>query len=186
MFSKITVINVPPFAADEEKLTVDNCLCDACFRHVDRRANCPMYKKRTSKVVSTASSEYSKMLKESMAAGSSKTNSGDEATASGDASNQQLDAEATAVVPRQTHNCHVAGCGAVSAHSIRRKWFIKMKRQIGKLLQLTPEAGTAGGGGMLSICGEHYNVIGHLMVCTLCKRKLVRNHIYYINQVCLQ
>lgn len=123
------------------------------------------------------------MLKESMAGGSSKGNSGDEATASGDAGSQPTETENKAVVSRQTHVCHVAGCGAVSAHSIRRKWFIKMKRQIGKLLQLTPEAGTVGGGGMLSICGEHYNVIGHLMVCTLCKRKLVRNHIYYINQV---
>lgn len=31
---------------DEEKLTSDSCLCDACFRHVDRRANCPSYRKR--------------------------------------------------------------------------------------------------------------------------------------------
>lgn len=124
------------------------------------------------------------MLKDSMAAGSSKTNSGDEAAASGgDGSAQYLETGAQAVVPRHTHICQVTGCVAVSAHSIRRKWFIKMRRQIGKLLQLTPEAGTVGPGGTLAICGEHYNVIGHLMVCTLCKRKLVRNHIYYINQV---
>lgn len=172
---------------DEEKLTVDNCLCDACFRHVDRRANCPMYKKRTTNVVS---SNYSNMLKESLA-GSSKTTSGDEdmagAASQADTSQASADAAAsTSVVQRHHAMCQVTDCGAVSAHSIRRKWFMKMRRQIGKLLHLTAESGTAGAGGMLSICAEHYNVIGHLMVCTLCKRKLVRNHIYYINQVRVQ
>lgn len=142
-----------------------------------------MYKKRTSNVVSTASSEYSKMLKDSMAAGSSKTNSGDEAAASGDASSQPAGTDGTVAVALPSHMCHVVGCASVSAHSIRRKWLMKMRRQIGKLLPLSPEACTIGGAGMLAICSEHYNVIGHLMVCTLCKRKLVRNHIYYINQV---
>ncbi|XP_069684355.1 uncharacterized protein east isoform X2 [Periplaneta americana] len=28
----------------ETHLTADSCLCDACFRHVDRKANCPSYK----------------------------------------------------------------------------------------------------------------------------------------------
>lgn len=35
-----------PLTPDEEKLTIDSCLCDACYRHVDRRANCPSYRKR--------------------------------------------------------------------------------------------------------------------------------------------
>nr|CAD7424227.1 unnamed protein product [Timema monikensis] len=28
----------------ETHLTADSCLCDACYRHVDRKANCPSYK----------------------------------------------------------------------------------------------------------------------------------------------
>lgn len=28
----------------ETHLTADSCLCDACIRHVDRKANCPSYK----------------------------------------------------------------------------------------------------------------------------------------------
>ena len=75
--------------------------------------------------------------------------------------------------------CNVADCDKVSAHSIRRKWFMRMKKSISKLLTLKLESGTA----MLSICETHYDVISHLMVCAFCKRKLVRNHIYYISQV---
>lgn len=41
-------------SSDEEKLTADSCLCDACYRHVDRRANCPSYKKRLSAPASLA------------------------------------------------------------------------------------------------------------------------------------
>lgn len=78
-------------------------------------------------------------------------------------------------------NCQVVDCTNKSAHVIRRKWLVKMRKQIGKLLNLntTPAQPLT----FLSICSNHYNVIGHLMVCTLCKRRLVRNHVYYITQV---
>lgn len=32
------------FSTVETHLTPDSCLCDACYRHVDRKANCPSYK----------------------------------------------------------------------------------------------------------------------------------------------
>lgn len=199
--------------ADEEKLTVDNCLCDACIRHVDRRANCP---KRTPNTPNAAgNAEYNKMLK---AAGlddgpsrpsSSNAAAGNSATiADDDCTSQPMDIEmsgcdptddaaatgtATAIRDGSGNNnnnskptaasgkmCQVQGCQCVSAHTIRRKWYVKMRKPIGRLLNIVlPESG----GGMLPLCTEHYNVIGHLLVCTLCKRKLVRNHIYYIQHV---
>lgn len=48
-YQKVTrLINLIFPLLDEEKLTADSCLCDACYRHVDRRANCPSYRKRLS------------------------------------------------------------------------------------------------------------------------------------------
>lgn len=76
--------------------------------------------------------------------------------------------------------CQVEDCGNSSAHIIRRKWYFKMRKQIARLLHVNVEPSQSTG---ILFCVHHYNVIGHLMVCTLCKRKLVRNHIYYITQV---
>lgn len=144
-----------PFS-DEEKLTVDNCLCDACFRHVDRRANCPSYKKRLS--ATNSSTDYSNFN------------------------------DSTEESPRtsETHGsyknqiCNVADCEEMGSHTVRRKWFMKMKKSISKLLNLNLEGLAVG---TLSICDIHYDAISHLMVCALCKRKLMRNHIYYVSQV---
>ncbi|XP_037036625.1 uncharacterized protein LOC119074551 isoform X2 [Bradysia coprophila] len=139
---------------NEEKLTVDNCLCDACFRHVDRRANCPSYKKRLS---ANSSADYNNFN------------------------------DSTEESPRtsETHGshksqmCNVADCEEIGSHTVRRKWFMKMKRSISKLLNLNLEGLAVG---TLSICDNHYDTISHLMVCALCKRKLMRNHIYYVSQ----
>lgn len=171
---------------------------------MDRRANCPIYKKRTTNTA-TANSEYSQMLKAAGLDDSAPTGPSTSAAAAAadDCTSQPMDIEMSAGTADECASdeaavglghghgaggavhgklCQVSDCGSASAHSIRRKWFMKMRKQIGKLLHLNNDAGTTGGG-MLAICGQHYNVIGHLMVCTLCKRKLVRNHIYYINQV---
>lgn len=57
---------------------------------------------------------------------------------------------------------------------------MKMKKSISKVLNLNLEGLPVG---TLCICDNHYDAISHLMVCALCKRKLMRNHIYYVSQV---
>lgn len=134
---------------------MDNCLCDACFRHVDRRANCPSYKKRLS------------------------------ANASMDQNNFN-DSTEDSPLTSETHGshksqlCNVTDCEETGNHTVRRKWCVKMKKSISKLLNLNLDGHAVG---TLSICDVHYDVISHLMVCALCKRKLMRNHIYYVSQV---
>lgn len=85
--------------------------------------------------------------------------------------------------PSYGKKCQVIDCGSASAHSVRRKWYVKMRKQVAQLIQLQPDAGSVANG-MLVLCGQHYNVLSHLLVCALCKRKMLRNHFYYINQVC--
>ncbi|XP_055715512.1 uncharacterized protein LOC129809588 isoform X1 [Phlebotomus papatasi] len=142
---------------NEEKLTVDNCLCDACYRHVDRRANCPSYRnKRQSAALAT--SDYNK-----------------EETAADSIQHEPEEVRSSAL-------CLVTGCGEASSHLLRRKWFSKMRKPINKLIRLNVDVSNAHGLGQVPICHKHYDIISHLMVCVLCKRKLPRNHIFYINQ----
>lgn len=140
----------------EEKLTRDNCLCDACFRHVDRRANCPSYKKRSS----TTSSMQGIDGHDSRSYYSSQ----------GD---------------YQHHDgapCNVTNCHESASHTLRKKWLIKVKKSILKVFHINLDPGNTNNG-TVSICDKHYEAISHLMICAMCKRRLPRNHIFYITQV---
>lgn len=81
---------------DEKHLTRDSCLCDACYRHVDRKSNTPSYNNKSS----------------------SKRGS------------------LVAPGPRQNH-CHVLGCGQISSNILRRKWIIKMRKSICKVVSVS-------------------------------------------------
>jgi hypothetical protein len=133
----------------EEKLTKDSCLCDACFRHVDRRANCPSYKAKTNKRLS--------------APPSLQNNSNSHPS------------------ERSYGSCDVVGCDESACHSIRRKWFVKMEKTISKILNADLDLGSDAPS--VSFCEEHFSALSHIMICAMCKRKLPRNHIFYINQV---
>ncbi|XP_055691937.1 uncharacterized protein LOC129794967 isoform X2 [Lutzomyia longipalpis] len=139
---------------NEEKLTIDNCLCDACYRHVDRRANCPSY--RSKRQSANFMTEKQERVADAI----------------------QHDPEES----RPTTLCLVTGCTDPSSHLLRRKWYTKMRKQINTYIRLNVDVSNAHGLGQVPICQTHYDVIAHLMVCILCKRKLPRNHIYYINQ----
>lgn len=78
----------------ELHLTAESCLCDACYRHVDRKANCPSYKEKT------------------------KTKS------------KRLHHMSRAARPKAA--CCVQGCAQPAQHHVRRKWLTKLKRSIGK------------------------------------------------------
>ena len=139
--------------AGEEKLTKDSCLCDACFRHVDRRANCPSYKSK--RIVGPAFQ------------GASSSNS---------PQNQQQNN-----FDRTYGICNVIECNENAVHNIRKKWFMKMKKTIAKIFQIDMDIQPTNAN--VSICEEHFSALSFIMVCAMCKRKLPRNHIFYINQV---
>ncbi|XP_044749946.1 uncharacterized protein LOC123310514 isoform X2 [Coccinella septempunctata] len=119
----------------EKNLTKDSCLCDACYRHIDRRANTPSYTNKSVK--------RGPMI---------------------------------APGPKKNH-CHVLGCKNVSANILRRKWIIKMRQQVMQTVNIDLNNL---GLHSIPICQEHYTALEHLMVCSMCKRRLAKNHIHYL------
>lgn len=79
-------------------------------------------------------------------------------------------------------SCHVRNCGAGASHTIRRKWLLKMKKTISKILEINLEQ-TNAVSNLIPLCDGHYELISHLMICAMCKRRLPKNHIYYIVNV---
>lgn len=146
---------------DEEKLTVDSCLCDACFRHVDRRANCPSYKKRLSEPAKTI-----------------------ESNATGDDTDDKESESLLFQHNKEVAFCHVHDCKEQASHSLCRKWAIKVRKTLGKLIQLNLDNTISMA--FLPICDKHYEDINHLIVCVLCNRRLKRNHCYFLSQVNIQ
>lgn len=139
--------------SDEEKLTVDSCLCDACFRHVDRRANCSSYKKRLSEPAKTHDPNED---------GEEKT---DEAPIF--QNNKELSW------------CQVVDCNEQASHSVCRKWANKIRKALNKTIQFNND-NTNSSTTVLSICDKHYDDINYLLVCILCNRRLKRNQCYFV------
>ncbi|XP_018321694.1 uncharacterized protein LOC108734572 [Agrilus planipennis] len=121
--------------ATEKHLTRDSCLCDACYRHVDRKSNTPSYTNKLSKRSSIV-----------------------------------------APGPRQNY-CHVLGCTTIASNILRRKWIIKMRKNVCQVINIDLDNP---GLHSIPICEEHFAALEHLMVCAMCKRRLARNHIHYL------
>ncbi|XP_053951189.1 serine-rich adhesin for platelets [Anastrepha ludens] len=139
--------------ANEEKITVDSCLCDACFRHVDRRANVPSYKKRvsvTGGLVNRAGPSSSLGVREI-----------------GDAPLEVDDAP-------QFHKCLVPNCANPAARSLRRKCIRKSVKKF--LLKFDMPTGST----CVWLCQNHYGTVMQCTGCVLCKRRLGKNHMYHI------
>lgn len=147
------------YFSDEEKLTVDSCLCDACFRHVDRRANCPSYKKRLSEPAKTAES----------------TNA---------TRDDAEDKESEALLfqhNKEVAFCQVHDCKEQASYSVCRKWALKTRKTLIKHIQINFDHTTAMA--FFPICDKHYEDIYQLMACVLCNRRLKRNQCYFLPQV---
>lgn len=151
----------------EEKLTADNCLCDACFRHIDKRANYPC-KKRTSNGGMPGNN----------VPGQTRNLDGGLLNESG--TDQLVSQPIESSQTKYTGPCQIVNCAAQASHFVRRKWMNRMRKSINKVYQLELVNGT---NNMVPICEKHYNDISYFMVCVLCKRRLLKNHIYNINQV---
>lgn len=145
---------------------MDSCLCDACFRHVDRRANCPSYKKRLS--VPAKNNDF-------------------DAAANEEVDDKSLQSNATANESvlfnsnKELSWCQVTDCKEQAAYSMRRKWVLKVRKTLAKHIQINFD--NTNSMTFLPICDKHHNDINNMMVCVLCNRRLKRNHSYYINQV---
>lgn len=116
----------------ETHLALDSCLCDACIRYVDRKANCPSSKPQTSH-------------RKGKFEGSMST-------------------------------CIVAGCVQPARHSLRKKWYIKIRKSVMPKCPIDLEL--AHQHLPLPLCPEHFNYMEYFMVCGLCKRRLSRSHMY--------
>lgn len=128
-------------------------MCDACFRHVDRRANVPSYKKRMSVTGHVDS------------AGSS--------TGAEGIDNAAIDAEDD---PR-SHKCLMPDCANPAAHSLRRKCIRKSVKKF--LLNFDMPTGST----CVWLCQAHYDTVIQCSGCVLCKRRLGKNHMYHITSV---
>ncbi|XP_067637813.1 platelet binding protein GspB [Eurosta solidaginis] len=145
--------------ANEEKLTVDSCLCDACFRHVDRRANVPSYKKRMSVTTNQIDSGATTATTSSTIVGSE--------------SIENTTAMEVEDNPR-SHKCLVPDCANPAAHSLRRKCIRKSVKKF--LLNFDMPTGST----CVWLCQAHYDTVIQCSGCVLCKRRLGKNHMYHI------
>lgn len=159
--------------SNEEKLTVDNCLCDACFRHVDRRANAPTYKKRLSAPGRTETTTASATITNPT---ETTTTSSTKSIVESNADNtpDQVKSQLVSSNCSAGHVCAVPDCGQKAAHSLRRK---NIRKSIKKSLLNFDMSAT---GTYLYICDKHYEAVIQSSGCVLCKRRLGKNNMYHI------
>ncbi|KAH8418975.1 hypothetical protein KR222_010969 [Zaprionus bogoriensis] len=166
--------------ANEEKLTVDNCLCDACFRHVDRRANAPSYKKRLSAPGHLETGNNSNINNNNNNNNNNNSGSGNGSLEKHGFAGSAADGEfattssAAAAGAGQQRVCAVKDCADCASHSLRRKCVRKSVKKC--LLSFDIPAGTSN----VWLCEPHYNMVIQSSGCVLCKRRLGKNHMYHI------
>ncbi|XP_053670903.1 uncharacterized protein LOC128721201 [Anopheles nili] len=168
------------------KITLDSCLCDACYRHVDRKANCPPQKKKSASVSQSGSSAGASVATTSTTTQSTvsplvikMTTNKDGSTSIATEQPATMD-DAPNAGGRAREICAVRQCTAHALQSLRRKWVLKMKRKIGKHLDINLEQAAKTTAEFISICNKHYEQISHLMICAICTKPLQKNLVYYM------
>lgn len=152
-------------------------MCDACFRHVDRRANVPSYKKRLSapgnleNMSASTSAITGKSIHDQPAPGEDDAN--DDVTESTINTNNSKNSN-SANNPRK---CVVTDCVNPAVHSLRRKCIRKTIKKF--LLNFEMPTGSL----CVWLCQAHYDTIIQYSGCVLCKRRLAKNQIYRMPSV---
>lgn len=132
---------------------------------MDRKANCASYRKRLSATTSHSNENDNRPdLEESQ---------NDSYEQPGE---KEMDGN------ENENKCCVTLCSEDVMHSLRKKWLIKTKKQVSKIIEINDDI-VNNVVNFVPICDTHYQLINHLMVCAMCKRKLPKNHIFYIAQV---
>lgn len=150
---------------------MDNCLCDACFRHVDRRANVPSYKKRLS-----ASGNLEATASAATATKSANNQNVEDNNNDGDSAAAAAAADVTSNNTNR-HKCVVTDCSKPGMHSLRRKCIRKSVKKF--LLNFELPTGSL----CVWLCQDHYDTVIQSTGCVLCKRRLGKNHMYHITSV---
>ncbi|XP_033253316.1 uncharacterized protein LOC108163645 isoform X2 [Drosophila miranda] len=155
--------------ANEEKLTVDNCLCDACFRHVDRRANAAPYNKKR-----LSAPGHLETGGPGGPGGSASGSNLDKSYAGEGMPTEGVELGPSTSAGVAQRSCAVKDCCETAGHQLRRKCI----RKSVKKFQLSFEipAGTS----IVWLCEAHYNTFIQFSGCVLCKRRLGKNHMYNI------
>uniref|UniRef100_A0A182MD12 Uncharacterized protein n=1 Tax=Anopheles culicifacies TaxID=139723 RepID=A0A182MD12_9DIPT len=169
------------------KITLDSCLCDACYRHVDRKANCPPQKKKSTTVSQTSGTSTGAPTNTTTISTQSTvsplvlkvTTNKDGSTSIATEQPATLD-DGTTAGGKEREICAVRQCTAHGMQSLRRKWMVKMKRKISKQLDINFEQAAKATAEYIYICNKHYEQISNLMVCAMCTKPLQRNHVYHL------
>lgn len=156
---------------------MDNCLCDACFRHVDRRANAPSYKKRLS---APGHLETGLGNAEKHFAGDGSLTDPSGSGEGGSTTSSGVGGAAGGGGGGAIRACAVKDCSEGAGHSLRRKCIRKSVKKF--QLNLDIPAGSS----IVWLCEAHYNTVIQFSGCVLCKRRLGKNHMYNITTVSLQ
>ncbi|XP_058055937.1 uncharacterized protein LOC131207343 [Anopheles bellator] len=174
----------------ESKISLDSCLCDACFRHVDRKANCPSQKKKVTTATATTPASSSSASSATGAPSQSTvspivikvtTNKDGSTSIAGQQQQQQQHPPLSLIDDGNGGKiCAVRQCSANTVQPLRRKWVLKMKRKIIKHLDINLEQATKATAESIFICNKHYEQIGHLMICAMCTKPLQRNGVYHV------
>lgn len=145
--------NLQYFLPDELKLTRDSCLCDACYRHVDRKANTPSYSSKGSKRnnLITPRQNYCHVL------GCNKQ-----------ASNIL---RRKVIIKMRKSICHTVSYTNDHVWLATNVFFY--------ITQVNIDLDNPGLHS-IPLCDDHYSLVEILMVCSMCKRRLAPNHIHYM------
>lgn len=162
----------------ETHLALDSCLCDACIRYVDRKANCPS----SSKPQASHRKDSKSKFEGSMA------------------------------------TCSVTACVQPARHSLRKKWYIKIRKSVMKKVSVDLISSGKHVSDLISfqtftsnilsfqcpidlelahqhlplpLCPEHFSYLEYFMSCGLCKRRLSKSHMYNLTNtseinICLE
>lgn len=146
----------------EKHLTRDSCLCDACYRHVDRKANTPSYSnkssyKRSNLVAPGPRQNHCHVL------GCNRVS-------------KNVLRRKWLMKMRKTV-CEVV---CITKEIINSVFFLKKWVWC---LQINIDLDNPGLHS-IPLCNEHYAALEHLLVCAMCKRRLARNHVQYVGPEC--